>query len=567
MSRSSTPLRLAVGLLVLLPAQVARSQPTSDSCADPYWADSLRCRIFPLEPPQPLPVPPATPAAIREYTRVDLESDWTVRCLDGTRPILYVDPAVGGPSNRWLISLTGGGSCWASDADGDLVVDGRDCADQYQQGEAAEMGTANEPAMKNLSDTPGQANGILRTSPALNPRFAGYHRLRIEKCSYDRYNGRATHEDVELDDTTTYDLYLHGRRIVELALDELRGDPLSGGGLTYTTWVDQGGVVTAVTESLPPLESAEQILFWGHSGAGHGLHHSVDGLAERLRGWAGFSGDVRVLIDANFLPSPENEAAFDPLQNGDLFDHSFGGSTPEVGAYDGEVHYTDSFYAEQYDAYLEDPGDSLATVHDASCVAVHEPLGEEWMCRDRVHVLANHLTTPAFVREDFSDPNSEHTVSGLGHLVLWGPWGAYPHCPAPLATCPPRIDVGDGSPYEERLQQQAATILADLRFRSELATGEDASGPVPTLFLWMPDCGSHAGASDEAQWNRVALANASSSVTMRELLESFVAAPATGLIAGRIAGFGGDAALCDGDLPFADGFESRDFAAWSGLTP
>ncbi|MEO7795154.1 MAG: pectin acetylesterase-family hydrolase [Thermoanaerobaculia bacterium] len=563
----------AVLLVSLAISGGAFAQPITNDCADPYWVHSLRCAaLHPVEP-QPVPAPPASPAQVKEYTRVNLDSDWEVRCLDGTRPILYVDPAVGGPSNRWLFSMSGGGSCWARDSDpvDGVYDDAQGCVDDYLGGEESEMGTASEPAMRNLADQPGLSQGILRTATSENPVFAGYNRVRVKKCSYDRYNGRAAHPSVTGEisgpETISFDLYSQGRSILELALDELRGNDLSGIGLSYPTWIVAGNAVVATTESLPPLESAEQIVFIGHSGAGHGLYHSIDGLADYLRAWPAFAGDVRVVIDSNFVPGPENEKRFESPSL-DLYDHFWSGTTAALGSYDAETFLTDSAYVEQYDSYLAAPTDSLATILDASCVSVHAGTGDEWSCRDRLHVLANHLATPAFVREDFSDPNSEHTANGFGHLALWGPIGAYAHCAVlGLTTCPPLIEVGDGSPYEGRLYAQAGALLSGFQLRSELARGDDPSGPVPSLFLWMPDCGSHASAYSDQQFSSVALSNGVSSVTMRDWLGTFVSVPATGITAARIAGFGGDVALCDGDLPFRDSFESADSSAWSSATP
>lgn len=74
----------------------------------------------------------------------------------------------------------------------------------------------------------------------------------------------------------------------------------------------------------------------------------------------------------------------------------------------------------------------------------------------------------------------------------------------------------------------------------------------------MPDCAYHGGAYDEKQYDTVAITNGTSSVTMRDWLESFAAASPVGVSAARIDGFGGDVVRCDGDLPFGDGFESGD---------
>jgi hypothetical protein len=552
---------------VFLLAAPLAAQPGANSCLDPYWQTSLRCVAVNPPEPQPMPAPPATANDVKEYTRFDLESNWNLRCVDGTRPILYIDPAVGGPSDRWLFSLTGGGSCGAVDFFGGPHP-GQACYNLYAGGEAGEMGTAGKPSMLSLGDEPGASQGILRTAPSANPVFAGYNRVRIQKCSYDRYDGRATHIGVTADPPgapppIAYDLYNHGRSIVEMALEELRGSEALGTGLTYDTWIVANGNVVQTTESLPPLERAQQVLFIGHSGGAHGLYHSIDGFADYLRSWPAFDGDVRVVLDSNFIHGPENEPRFES-PGLDLFDHVWSGTSPQFGLWNAEPYYSSgSYYADLYGSYRPSPIASFDTVLDASCIAAHDE-ATEFQCFDRLHVLANHMTTPVLAREDFSDPNPDHTNNGNGHIVDWGPLGPYPHCAAlGYSPCPPAIAVGDGSPHEARLFELGGRLLSDIRFRSELAMGDDTSGVVPTFFLWMPDCGFHSSAYDDVQFNRVALSNGASSVKMRDWLESFVAAPATGITAGRIAGFGGDVALCQGDLPFRDGFESGDTFAWT----
>lgn len=46
--------------LVLDPATAA--QPLANECSDPHWTNTLRCDAAPTLPPQPEPIPPATPA-------------------------------------------------------------------------------------------------------------------------------------------------------------------------------------------------------------------------------------------------------------------------------------------------------------------------------------------------------------------------------------------------------------------------------------------------------------------------------------------------------------------------
>lgn len=558
-------------LAVVAPLSVA-AQPVINDCSDPYWANTLRCAAFPGAVPQPPPQPPFLAVDIKDFTRVDL-NDWQVRCLDGTRPIVYVDRAVGPPSDQWLITLTGGGACNATDSDGNGTFDdAQRCVDGYFGGEAGEMSTASKPIMKNLGNS-GPTEGINKPDPLINPVFAGFNRIRIEKCGFDRHNGRSSHPGVSGTNpmgggSFSFTLFSHGRDIVERALDELRGNAGVGTGLSYTTWISIDGEVVQITETLPPLESADLILMVGHSGGSHGLMHMVDGLAETIDGWPAFSGEVRAVFDASFTPALENEVAFDPGNPGDIYDHVWSGTSLEVGLYDGLDHYSNSSYAEQYDSWFPAPGAPLDSLLDHSCVAVHEPLGDAWKCRDRYHVLFNHLTTPFFVREDWSDSNRGHYWNDFGHPVTWADWGSFPHCAAwGSDPCPPLLGEGNPTPYRQRITEQYTKLAADHATRSELALGDDTSGPPPTKFFWMPDCGSHVGSYDDDQFFRVRISDGATALTMREVLESFAIAPPVGLAVTEIDGLGGRFSICRSSAIFTDGFESGDVAAWSTAEP
>ena len=349
----------------LLGASVARAQ--VNNCADPYWQDSLRCAVFPGIPPQAnLNTQPNNPSQVKAFTRVFLNNNLDVRCLDGTRPILYVDKAVctdganctlGQPieSNKWIISMTGGGSCNASDSDGDgMYDDGQACLDTYGDlNERDEMGTALEPPMKAFQ-------GINRPNPLQNPTFAAYNRILVEKCSYDRYNGRVTYEAAGGYFSETgpggvvvdFNLYQQGYPIMEEAFAVLQN------GLAYTTWGVSGAGgsahVVRAQESLPPLVDADQVLFVGHSGSAHGLYHNIDHLAASLAALPGFVGDVRAVFDANFTESIENEAAFVTDTNGnplgDSYSNIWSGETVGSGipfVYDGTTYHTAGHFSEQ----------------------------------------------------------------------------------------------------------------------------------------------------------------------------------------------------------------------------
>jgi hypothetical protein len=532
----------------LLAVSTASAQVPND-CIDPYWASTLRCRNA-IDPanlvPQPPITPPTTPGDLEDYTRVDLAADPSVRCLDGTVPVIYVAKAVGPPSRDWLITLTGGGSCHA----GASLADGQDCLDAYGTSEAAEMSSAEEPAMKDLG------LGINTSNLSINPVFARFHRVRIEKCSYDRYNGRSTRHVTAAHPTLgiiDYDLFQHGQRIVETAIATLRP------GLEYTSWRRIGSEVQEYVESLPPLAGADRVVLLGHSGAAHGLMHTADRFREAIQA-APFGGDVRVVLDANFLHATENEAAFNdpPLPAGtSLYDHVTSGTSPAVAPLSST--YTPAWWSDPasgyriaYASWSED-ADPFADVFDGSCVAAHPT--ESWRCADRFHVLFNHLTTPVFVREDLSDPNLEHGADGLGHLVQWGEFGNYAHCASTWGTapCPPLLDSAS---HRARTLEQRRAFAEEARVRSELVSSfaTPGTGPpsdptgggfVPTRYFFLPDCASHAGAYALTSYFQTMLASSTETTTMRKLLEDFVStAPAIGATTTWAEGVDGVTSAC-----------------------
>lgn len=493
------------------------------NCANAYWANSLRCQAFPLQVPQPnYGSAPANAGDVKTFTRVFLNFDPDIRCADGTRPVMYVDPAVGGASNNWVFSFTGGGAVAAEDLNADGIPDtAQDVVDVYADpAERDEMGTAFEPPMKELA-------GINNPDSARNPTFSAYNRVRIEKCGYDRFMGRASYQAAggffagtwpPSGAAINYDLYQQGYLIIEEALQALSA------GFSYTTWsVDPvTGNVVSSAEALPPLVDAEEVLFVGHSGGAHGLYHNIDNLAATFATYAP-NADVRALFDANFLPSNENEAWFDslaPMVN-DAYSGVWAGQTAATDnsfTYDGNTYWPGGPFEMQYDM--------LDAELDASCLTAHPADG--WKCTDRFHVLLNHIATPYFIREDFTDPNPEHTNGGAGHQLLWADAGFFAHCPSQLIPCLPRLTVAE---YRERLEEQFQTLLDDSPFRSELATGADPSlgaGNYPNISVWMPQCGVHEGSYSEDAFFDTTMDYIGFVYSMDMFLRDFMSGPRTG---------------------------------------
>lgn len=574
--------RLIVSALILastaatFPAHAGDAGPLN-SCSDPYWEDTLRCEWLanelpmPPQPPQPVPPAPATVGEIKSYTRVELTNPF-VRCVDGTRPIIYVDPAVGPPSNRWLIAMTGGEYCSAQDLDADIegvFESGQQCVDAYDTQNTLLMGTAYESAMSNLADENG--SGVMSPDVAKNPVFARYNRVRVHKCGFDRHSGRATHNNVmaTLPDggpAITYDLYNHGQLIVLEALTALQGS--GGNGLDFQTWTNVGGVVTATSQSLPSIAAAEQVVFVGHSAAAHALYQNADRLADHLRAMPGFNGDVRSVHDAQFQPSVENEAAFDPAQNADpetintLFDQRMSGTTGAAGDYASYRFHGHplSPFAQDYQAWLG-AGESLEDVLDASCVAAHIGASEQWKCVDRFHVRLHHQSTSALLREDYTDMGGDHNNDPWGYVMWWGQLGVYSHCNGvvdagvadmfPYSPCPPTISVAQN---RVRLAVQATHFREGIFTLAENVLNADPGDDPGSIFVWMPECGWHTSAYNDEQFYGTSIVKNGSIKSYREFMQDFVAAPPIGVIEYRVTHLDGAQSEC-GPLLLKDAFE------------
>jgi hypothetical protein len=506
----SPSMRLTFVIALMLLAPAAGAQVPVNDCSDASNQGILRCALQPAERPYLDLGEPAAPQDVKSFTRVFLLADPSVRCFDGTAPTLYVDPAVDAAGNtvvsdKWLFTFTGGGSCAPRDSDGDGVVDDlTSCLASYR-GETNEMSSAASKPMKELV-------GIHRPDPQRNPVFAGYNRVRIDKCSFDRYNGRAVFRGLtDRRIGTAFDAYQQGYSIITAAFTELLP------GLTYTTWKARAGRVVASSETLPPLAQASAILFLGHSGSAQGLMHNIDHLAADLAA-LGVAADVRAALDAHFLIAQETEAAFTGA--GDLYDHIWTGTSPAADAFT----YDDTFWAPggAYHTQLS----TLRAELDQSCLDAHAASGDGHLCHDYIHVLLNHVSTPFFVREDYRDSNHSNPVED--HELSWGPIAEYPaHCPG--RTCVPVFAVP--GEHRGRLNEQADRLWFDYRARSEIAEGIDTSmpaGQVPSFALWMPNCGSHAGAYDDAQFFGVSISSPVGSRTMESLLASFMASSRIG---------------------------------------
>lgn len=102
---------------------------------------------------------------------------------------------------------------------------------------------------------------------------------------------------------------------------------------------------------------------------------------------------------------------------------------------------------------------------------------------------------------------------------------------------------------------QAGHFLTGVFSRSELALGTDTSGPIGSVYLWMPACGFHEGAYSDSQYHVVTMRKGGAQSTYRGFIEDFLVAPATGVMKSYVTGLDGAQSICDGVL-FANGFEN-----------
>jgi hypothetical protein len=387
-----------------------------------------------------------------------------VRCIDGTRPLYYVDRArtadgtADANSNSWVFWFQGGGSCSDQGNDGAGDV----CAGKFNTpGERDEMTSVDDP--KSIV-----GRGILNPDRAENA-FKTYNRVRIMKCSYDRFTGDATLSTSD-SNGNQFDLFWHGRRMITAVLADLEY------GITYRE--------AGEPNSLPPLSDAFRVLFAGHSGGSGGLIFNIDWLATQIHTMRP-AAKVRALIDARFKPGIENEAHFD-TSTYSLADDTNGDNVIDV--YDLLVpdplnpgYIGGSILFEYHNGVFQAGGD-LATQQDqwgvnldATCESTYG-VGA-WQCRDELHVLLNHVKTPFFVRQALRDSNH------IDGRVLW--------------AADPLFNFASG-PYKVRVLFQLASYY--LGHHTKSIIGQGAFPPTWAMGVFASDTTVHAGNHDDEQF-------------------------------------------------------------------
>lgn len=205
--------------------------------------------------------------------------------------------------------------------------------------------------------------------------FGPANQVYIYYCSSDTWVGRRS--DVVLEDSTganvPFRLHFRGHDILEAAADALAKGVTSDDG----------------AETLPSLSSATQVLLSGSSAGSYGMTESLDWWASKVPGAKAFG-----MLDSIFLPLPED--------------------------------VDDPAVKEKYMAGLEGQGSTRLELYgafgDESCRAAH-PGPDAYLCELTSHVQLNHLTTPFFTRQDYSDPVSygylEAAGASLDQVARW----------------------------------------------------------------------------------------------------------------------------------------------------
>jgi hypothetical protein len=243
-----------------------------------------------------------------------------------------------------------------------------------------------------LSKTSIRANGVLDPRP--ENRFGTWNRVLVYYCSSDEWAGTKTSTQHAAFNGTGVDYVINfkGSRIVDAVVETLRRNGR------------MRAVHTGTTAALPDLDAATEVLFAGSSGGGNGVKNNGDRLAAKLK-TINPSLVIKLAIDASYAPQEQNLdyshtvfCAVDPIQ----------------------CNYTSSHQAE----WTQTQQTLYGAIVDQSCVAwhtAHDP-GSEWRCADGTHVIANHLTTPMYIRQDEQDSNigGNYVENGFGTFAQFG---------------------------------------------------------------------------------------------------------------------------------------------------
>jgi hypothetical protein len=340
-------------------------------------------------------------------------------CVDGTRPMAYVERATTAasaetPSTKWIIYLGGeGGPCT-----------GDRCWFDYRFGALAgeapfawAMSTLHPDRVEKSTEL---GQGIVSGDRiAANP-FAGYNRIRFERCSDAASDAIEPNHifdgvpasipvDVALlppgtkvaTRSSEVPVWHKGFSIYKALFHQLATD--AGRDL------DRDGVA-----DVPSLANATTVVLVASSDASTWLTSAADRLAAELTQIAGAKVDVRIVLDGGFPPALDNEGRYNakapagfnlftspyhvtklcelPDNQDGVVNEACSDTNLKPGPLaDGSMSFADALQAR-------------GVVRDASCDAMHGSGDSAVPCNDKLHVLLNHVATPFLVLADQEDP-------------------------------------------------------------------------------------------------------------------------------------------------------------------
>lgn len=446
-----TLLIAAASALVASPAAMARDYPNlflAHACrsGDPAFCpggtpDLARFEAMYIDPSSE---PGEYPPAAGPYTRHDVPmcEDGTnsaacangagptdpIACTDGTRPVYYtrLNPA----SDRWLFHIQSGGStCGTHQTE--------NCMDLYERKpDRLSSALGRNPDHDSLS-------GVY-SSDADN-LFRDWNVVYIRRCVGDGNMGHRTRANYKLDPGPSpdrADVYFHGWRVLRAVLEDLRGGAAR-------------------------IEDAAQLDFTTMSYGSAHVYLYIDYLADHFHSEFNAATDVRLVASGFVEPSLEaqyfmrfgswpaddqfpllpfmveapnstsvcgNRPSLCSLGNCDYQDkidsHKcknkdvvpiLGWYTfPGVYSWAPDNPWMEGVYAKFNMWGAENGMHPDWNVLDRSCLAAHRSYGVLWdpaACRDRMHVLTYHVSTPVFLTAQLGDVTVRTAAGGAYNAV------------------------------------------------------------------------------------------------------------------------------------------------------
>lgn len=335
------------------------------------------------------------PARPDELQRHDLDVDAypDALCSDGSPAFLYFRPYRGDENrDRWIIHLGGGGACKTPE----------ECAAAWCRCDGASscpFAATTGLSVDGMSGRGGDASrpgaGVLRRDLAPPSPFADYNQAFLHYCTADRWVGSARGvtfrtRHPRTGDPVEYVMHFLGARVLDGALATLRQDRADP--LVYELG---GGAVP-----MPDLDDADLVIFTGESAGAVGLVHSIDVLADTLRGYSSKCADT--------VCPPEVRVVFDS------------GVGPERSRLDWRMNPGGERTYDEHIAALAASPSLRGARRDVSCVGWHRlnRPGTEDLCLDDAHVIRNHVSAHMFVRMGLLD---EVIAGDYGRLGLADP--------------------------------------------------------------------------------------------------------------------------------------------------